>query len=536
MSQPDKPAEGAGRRRMPRERRSAAPHRPDSGSRAGQRAARRRASRRRRILIVATAVAAAVVGGSALLWIPGDAVQSAPPPPVPSQVRITSGATVSTAMWGRAAATSSYSVEYSRQVSFAITEEKKVSGNRLTLDSLDPGTTYFLRVVAINPEGKTSVPSPPVQFTTKFPSDAPDLSVKGASSTSVRARLKSTADDVSFETQLSTDKSFQEPKTLTGKKPKKVFTKLDMKTKYFVRTRVVDEEGLPQSTWSQIEASKPAQVAPLRVASFNVLKAARANWSARRSAVVDTITSSDIEVAGLQEATPRTVAGGVRQYMDIVRLLGPDWALTEDSKGATGEARTVYDRTRLDLIDQGYETVTGSTRFGVVRYITWAIFEQKSTQKRFVFINTHFATNKSRSRSAHRTVAAAQLVRVAKSVSAGRLPVIIAGDFNSAAYRNSSNGVYRTITGAGYVDPLGGGDQLGSAEKRINADLKTATKFTRHAARDATAPMIDNIFVSPMRVSEWETVAKLDGNDNYIGTIPSDHNMIRASLVLPKTS
>ena len=29
---------------------------------------------------------------------------------------------------------------------------------------------------------------------------------------------------------------------------------------------------------------------------------------------------------------------------------------------------------------------------------------------------------------------------------------------------------------------------------------------------------------------------KMDANGQFVGTIPSDHNMIRASLVLPKTS
>ena len=51
--------------------------------------------------------------------------------------------------------------------------------------------------------------------------------------------------------------------------------------------------------------------------------------------------------------------------------------------------------------------------------------------------------------------------------------------------------------------------------------------------RDASAPMIDHMFVSPMRVKEWETVAKLDGRGRVIGTIPSDHHMIRLTVFLP---
>jgi hypothetical protein len=36
-----------------------------------------------------------------------------------------------------------------------------------------------------------------------------------------------------------------------------------------------------------------------------------------------------------------------------------------------------------------------------------------------------------------------------------------------------------------------------------------------------------------MRVAEWETVARLDRSGRFIGTIPSDHNMIRLTVYLP---
>ena len=86
------------------------------------------------------------------------------------------------------------------------------------------------------------------------------------------------------------------------------------------------------------------------------------------------------------------------------------------------------------------------------------------------------------------------MAQVARTVSKdGELPVVIAGDFNSAALRNGSNGVYRALTGAGYLDPLVPGQELGSAERTINADLKTVNKYARVPRRDASAPMIDHM-------------------------------------------
>lgn len=513
----------ADRRAVPVESRT-----PSAGSRRAKRSGR--SSGRRLRWISAVTVVVVLATGGAILARPAGPVRD-PAPVVPRQVLVTSEDTTATATWARGAATG-FRVQYSKSPDFTDAETQQVARNRLALRSLVPGTTYFLRVASLRGD-KVSRPSRLVRFTTGFSYPAPRLVVGSTSSSTLSPRWASDAKKAKYEVQLARDESFTKGRTKIVSKQSAKFTDLRYKATYSVRVRVIGKGRVPLSPWSAPDTRKTSRKAPLRVATFNVLKSANLNWGARRIAVAETIRSQGLDVAGLQEATPATVAGGVRQYMDIVRLLGPDWALTEDSTGATGEARTVYNRTRLDLVSQGYEEVAGSTRFGVMRYITWAIFEQKSTSKQFVFINTHFVTSKVRNRFPARTAAAGQLVRVAKTVSQGRLPVIIAGDFNSAGYRNSSNGVYRTITGAGYVDPLIVADRLGSAEKRINADLKSVNKYARQPRRDASAPMIDNVFVSPMRVAEWETVAKLDGNGRVIGTIPSDHNMIRLTVYLP---
>jgi len=44
---------------------------------------------------------------------------------------------------------------------------------------------------------------------------------------------------------------------------------------------------------------------------------------------------------------------------------------------------------------------------------------------------------------------------------------------------------------------------------------------------------IDYIMTTKMRVSEWETVARVSKKGTFVGTIPSDHTMIRATVWLP---
>ena len=44
---------------------------------------------------------------------------------------------------------------------------------------------------------------------------------------------------------------------------------------------------------------------------------------------------------------------------------------------------------------------------------------------------------------------------------------------------------------------------------------------------------MDYIFTTPMRVSEYEVVLRLNSAGRVTGPIPSDHNMLKATVWLP---
>ena len=44
---------------------------------------------------------------------------------------------------------------------------------------------------------------------------------------------------------------------------------------------------------------------------------------------------------------------------------------------------------------------------------------------------------------------------------------------------------------------------------------------------------LDDVLTTRMRVSEWETIAHLSTKGRIVGTIPSDHTMLRATVWLP---
>lgn len=464
------------------------------------------------------------------LWIPGLVHM---PPDRPDDVIVSTKDSVVTAHWtGREV--DSYTVEYADNPRFEGSVTTTVDDPRVELTALDPGTTYYLRVRTVAPDGRGSSPSQLVRFDTVYPNDAPEITVASNTSTSMSMTWNKAIDGGRYEAQVSTTTDFARPSIVRTIKTTKKIGGLAAGTLYAVRVRVIDDAGDPLSRWSQPAMLTTASYEPMGVATYNVLKWTKSNWSARRHAVADLIRSSHVDVVGLQEATPAHVKGGPRQFQDIENLLGSDWALTRSTGGPTGETRTVYDRTKLTLVQEGYQPIAGSSRFrGVVRYAAWAVFEQRSTGKRFVFVNTHFPPGDGGTVKAHRTSAARQLVDTVKQINSDGLPVVIVGDFNASGYRNANNGVYRTITGAGYVDPLVDSGTLGQAEKVVDGDLKTVNGMRRTAPRRSPAPFIDHIFVSPMRVSQWQVVANLDRAGRFIGTIPSDHNLVRATIYLP---
>lgn len=483
----------------------------------------------RRLAVLAAV--SALCAGSGVAGVPAYAE---PASATPSDLRVSARDTVAVASW-KGSGLTSFIVELAKGPDFAAAVQVPTPRDLVMLQSLTPGTTYHLRVRAVR-NGSIGETSEPVLFTTaivRFAESAPSLTVASLSSTSLDPRWNAAPGEARYQVQLATDPQFTRPTTLTVTEPTARFPDLDTDTSYSVRVRVVDSSDLALSDWSTTVTRRPAPYEPLRVGSFNIKKVSQANWSRRRTVVASTILDQHVDVVGLQEATPARASNGKRQYTDLVDLLGSGWSLTDTARATSGEVRTAYNSERLTLINNGVHQITGSTRFGVQRYATWAVFEQKSTGKQFLFVNTHFVYQKSAAARSHRASAAHQVVQMIERVNTADLPVVIVGDFNSAGNRNSANAVYRTFTGSGYLDPLARTDSLGAAEKLINANLKTVNGYRRTAPRDSSAPMVDQIFVSPQRVTEWETVAKLDSSGRFVGTIPSDHNMIRATVYLP---
>lgn len=456
--------------------------------------------------------------------------------------------TMAVVSWQPVDGAQSYQVQRSLTSDFANVETTTALSSVVVLAGLVPDTTYYVRVAAASADPNAPPGwSAPLTFTTpvqRYPLTAPKITVGLATTTSLELTWTAPAGHLRYQVGVGTDPTALSisdvsltAHTLDGLKPA---------TGYYLSIRALWLSGEVASDWSVPQLVSTPADAPLRVGSYNIRNAGLKGgprWGARREAVAQTIASQDVSVVGLQEANWTNVPGRrISQYRDLINLLGPTWQAAETAGNSGPEGtRIIFDSAKVKLLRSGYSKLAGTHRNGNWRYVSWAEFRALDTGKRFFFTDTHFLVGKNAKANQIRKSSANQLVSLIAKENPEKLPTLIVGDFNSHKFTNPDNAPHRIITEAGYLDPLDNIDdwrsttERGTAENRINAALFTANEYKRKAPRKwyTTGVMVDQIYVSPMRVVEWETVAKLDSAGRFVGVIPSDHNMIRVTVYLP---
>lgn len=339
-------------------------------------------------------------------------------------------------------------------------------------------------------------------------------------------------------------------------------------TTYYVKVRVISSTGAELSPYSRPVkvTTAPYVAAPMRVGSYNVRcyncyakVANEGTWPQRRDAVVEQIRSQDLDVLGLQEASPsavRTRSGkplDYSQFQDLTARLGGGWKVTSNARyncarsttpsrcqyrdlGAAKGNRILYNSDRVELLDSGSELLPSAK--DSQRWAAWARLRQRNTGLEFMFSTTHLEARPAMS-ALRAQQAAAAVAMIEAHNPGGLLPMVAVGDLNSNRSARPSNAPYETYLALGFVDPIGGATSTGegaTVEHRVNTWLNSANGFERQArgrVDQVNGTYIDYIFTTPMRVSEWETAAKLDAGGRFVGRIPSDHNLIRATVWLP---
>lgn len=313
----------------------------------------------------------------------------------------------------------------------------------------------------------------------------------------------------------------------------------------------------------------------VRVGSFNISSVTfdtsaggdHRVWRDRRARVAGQILAQKLDVVGVQEANPsRTYASrmvrGVNQYMDLkdaLNVAGGHYALTNEyayncvnpsstykcvyqNRGAALDNRIFYDTDTVSLVKQGSYRFPTQTAGKYERYLIWAVLKMKATGRQFLFTNTHLDPYSSATR-----VAQWKQAVVRTNALKGALPVVAVGDYNTTKYSTWAAQMLPLMKSNGYGDVLNQEFQVNPvrvprAASTVNAWINSYNGFRRDVTtgcyctrRDKLGNNIDWIFAgNGLPVRQWEVVVDMDPSTLRLrGTIPSDHNLVRATISLP---
>lgn len=488
------------------------------------------------------------------------------------------GSSSITLRWATRGDAVNYRVRWATNKKLTDASYLRVATPTATLADLSPGITYYLSVRAIDPTGVNKSQYSPI-ITVKTAGKASFSPPTGVSATRATAAgftfsWKGLPGAQKYRVKYATT-PWTDPGYVAAGATSVQLTGLAPKTTYYLKVRVLNPDGSFASDYSTtIEVTTAAASGPLRVASYNVrchnCDSGSVNeepWTIRRDGVVATIRSANPDVVALQEAQQswlRDAAGkliNLAQFEDLTKRLGSPWALTNKyrnncvksttptkcvyaDRGASNGSKIIYRTDRLTLLDQGSKELSSLYKNSYDRFVVWAIFRQIETGREFFFADIHLEPdNDSGTSLAHYDIRKTQARDVLAAIGArnpDHLPVIVAGDPASNKYESPTNAPYDVFTAGGLVDPLGNTWRSSvpvkpTVENRINTNYNSFNAWERFARRsgNANGTYTDYIFTSRMRVSEWETVVKVDAANNFVGVIPSDHNLIRATVWLP---
>ncbi|WP_200304393.1 endonuclease/exonuclease/phosphatase family protein [Streptomyces adelaidensis] len=276
----------------------------------------------------------------------------------------------------------------------------------------------------------------------------------------------------------------------------------------------------PEPTAEPEPAAATAEVAGPRLdaMSFNLRYASTVqpnSWAVRRPVMRELLRREAPHVVGTQE-------GLHQQLLDIEADLGPNyrWIGTGRAGGTRDEFMAVfYDTRRLAPVEYAHfwlsdtPDVAGSNTWGggSIRMVTWVRFRDLlDGDRQFHFLNTHLDNLSQYARERSAALISQRVAGFDQS-----LPLVVTGDFNVAAHRNT---VYDTMLGAGLVDTWDTAAERG----------ELYATFHGYRPLIPGGDRIDWILTTPEITVHRSSINTFALN----GQFPSDHLPVQTSLTL----
>jgi endonuclease/exonuclease/phosphatase family metal-dependent hydrolase len=343
-------------------------------------------------------------------------------------------------------------------------------------------------------------------------------------------------------------------------------------------SRIVKRRTLPPPCPTQGQLGDPTPATPtgapsdLRVATFNIrtitLDSAdhpEQRWRRRADRVAALLLGSPTtrnpaaaapDVIAVQEANQsysKFDARCTNQLIDLRNRLnasgGRHYEATSLSPSTSVGTRILFDTARLRLEAAG--SVLLAPRTTTHPHLAWAVFQMRTGGQRFFFGSVHLVPQENATSNTVRDAEWNRLIALlADPVLTRGLPVVLGGDFNA---RRSDTTQPSALTHLPLMDSAGVGDSLlgdldpadreltvdqARPEATANAYCSSTNGFRvlQHCEKDPNGigQHLDYLFASnDLLVRTWAMVLDLDAQDNWLGTIPSDHNLVRATVTLP---
>jgi len=278
--------------------------------------------------------------------------------------------------------------------------------------------------------------------------------------------------------------------------------------------------GYALAAWLVAVPVRGAEVAPLRVMSFNVRYGTAADgensWEKRKDLLIEAIRRFDPDLLGTQE-TLAFQAEFISARLPAYTRIG----VGRDDGQKNGEQMTIFFKTdRFETLASGHYWLSehpdrpGEKGWDAMcpRMVTWVRLRDRKTDRVFLWLNTHWDHKGQQAR-----LESPRQMRRWLAEQTPNLPVIITGDFNST----EDSPQYRILLGGENDRP-----KLTDTYRHLHPERQPdeASFHGFHGKREGSR--IDWILCSPPFVPVEATIDRFQQDGRY----PSDHFPVTATL------
>ena len=263
----------------------------------------------------------------------------------------------------------------------------------------------------------------------------------------------------------------------------------------------------------------------IRVVTCNV-RYCKANdgengWDFRRERLADALISLDADIIGTQEAYEIQKAY-FEERLDKFNAVGVG---REDGKKEGEHSAIFYNKERFTALDCGNFWLSETPDVpsigwdaACIRIATWAYLEEKSSGKKFFFVNTHLdhVGNQARREGVR------LLCRKAAEIGGG-CPMVITGDFNSG--KESDDIAYVKNMGLIHAYDIADAKKLQPASFHGYSDMD---RMAERIPKQFQPAIIDYIFISQGHCSYYEIMDPKGADGGFL----SDHCPVFADITL----